>query len=69
MQDACALANKILKVVFADGNKPAVVLSALGLAYASACRAANMPDDVAKDGVQFFLDNIASYQEAVHAVN
>lgn len=69
MQEACVLANKIIKTAFNSGAKPAAIISALGLSYATACRAANMPDDVCQSGIEFFLENIASFQEAVNAVN
>jgi hypothetical protein len=69
MQGACKLANTIIKTAFTSGAKPAEIISALGLAYATACRAANMPDDVCTSGIEFFLENLASFQEAVNAVN
>ncbi|MEY3104581.1 MAG: hypothetical protein RJA72_613 [Pseudomonadota bacterium] len=69
MQGACKLANTIIKTAFTSGAKPAEIISALGLAYATACQAANMPDDVCTSGIEFFLENLASFQETVNAVN
>lgn len=69
MGEACILANELFKIAYAKNPNPSVLLSAIGLMYATGCRGANMTDDVCHDGLTFFLENLASYQEAVNAIN